>query len=94
MIEWTGSNAIWIAMALPLLAICWVFLFGKVPNLREAGSIAVSVVLFGVNISLSKLVFNGGRPEFCLGEMLPGFCLLYTSPSPRDKRQSRMPSSA
>ena len=24
----------------------------------------------------------------------PGFCLLYTSPSPRDKRQSRMPSSA
>ena len=27
-----------------------------------------------------------------LGEIL--FCLLYTSPSPRDKRQSRMPSSA
>ena len=24
----------------------------------------------------------------------PGLCLLYTSPSPRDKRQSRMPSSA
>ena len=23
-----------------------------------------------------------------------GLCLLYTSPSPRDKRQSRMPSSA
>ena len=25
---------------------------------------------------------------------LPKLCLLYTSPSPRDKRQSRMPSSA
>ena len=25
---------------------------------------------------------------------IPYFCLLYTSPSPRDKRQSRMPSSA
>ena len=25
---------------------------------------------------------------------LPLICLLYTSPSPRDKRQSRMPSSA
>ena len=25
---------------------------------------------------------------------LPSLCLLYTSPSPRDKRQSRMPSSA
>ena len=28
-----------------------------------------------------------GTPRFCV-------CLLYTSPSPRDKRQSRMPSSA
>ena len=28
------------------------------------------------------------------GEALKGTCLLYTSPSPRDKRQSRMPSSA
>ena len=29
-------------------------------------------------------------------DMIPGvnICLLYTSPSPRDKRQSRMPSSA
>ena len=27
-------------------------------------------------------------------EMLFEVCLLYTSPSPRDKRQSRMPSSA
>ena len=26
--------------------------------------------------------------------LLVGICLLYTSPSPRDKRQSRMPSSA
>ena len=26
--------------------------------------------------------------------VLPADCLLYTSPSPRDKRQSRMPSSA
>ena len=25
---------------------------------------------------------------------LPGFCLLYTSPSPRDVEESRMPSSA
>ena len=27
-------------------------------------------------------------------EIHPNACLLYTSPSPRDKRQSRMPSSA
>ena len=29
-----------------------------------------------------------------MGSILSGICLLYTSPSPRDKRQSRMPSSA
>ena len=28
------------------------------------------------------------------GSFKAGTCLLYTSPSPRDKRQSRMPSSA
>ena len=28
------------------------------------------------------------------GQVEVEFCLLYTSPSPRDKRQSRMPSSA
>ena len=31
---------------------------------------------------------------FYLFEIWNGGCLLYTSPSPRDKRQSRMPSSA
>ena len=30
----------------------------------------------------------------CLSITNYGACLLYTSPSPRDKRQSRMPSSA
>ena len=32
--------------------------------------------------------------HFKIAAMLAGFCLLYTSPSPRDQRGSRMPSSA
>ena len=42
----------------------------------------------GVQIDKRFLCRNGliTRPD--------GSCLLYTSPSPRDKRQSRMPSSA
>ena len=35
-----------------------------------------------------------GLPEIQRIKRLRQFCLLYTSPSPRDKRQSRMPSSA
>ena len=40
-----------------------------------------------------KLVSSEARPavETLINDY---FCLLYTSPSPRDKRQSRMPSSA
>ena len=39
------------------------------------------------------LVYNDHATAFSL-EMIPTFCLLYTSPSPRDQRGSRMPSSA
>ena len=39
-------------------------------------------------------IFNG-EPDFLKSShWLEYDCLLYTSPSPRDKRQSRMPSSA
>ena len=37
------------------------------------------------------LEVTSNRPD-CLGHL--GVCLLYTSPSPRDQRGSRMPSSA
>ena len=37
----------------------------------------------GISVAIEDLGSNKGR-----------ICLLYTSPSPRDKRQSRMPSSA
>ena len=40
-----------------------------------------------------KLPFKDNSIEGCFSHMLY-CCLLYTSPSPRDKRQSRMPSSA
>ena len=36
----------------------------------------------------------GPNEDLELSKILLGSCLLYTSPSPRDKRQSRMPSSA
>ena len=36
---------------------------------------------------------NWNRPKLEVSALM-SFCLLYTSPSPRDKRQARMPSSA
>ena len=34
------------------------------------------------------------KPDYIKNFIQSNSCLLYTSPSPRDKRQSRMPSSA
>ena len=42
--------------------------------------------------SIKSLYFRG--EEILKHATNHPFCLLYTSPSPRDKRQSRMPSSA
>ena len=42
---------------------------------------------------LSQIYSRLGR-RTVMDPVKSGFCLLYTSPSPRDKRQSRMPSSA
>ena len=39
-------------------------------------------------------LFAGTTPAVVGSAVSWGTCLLYTSPSPRDKRQSRMPSSA
>ena len=40
-----------------------------------------------------KMMFFLDYADVCINSLLTN-CLLYTSPSPRDKRQSRMPSSA
>ena len=48
---------------------------------------------YGVTSSLgNSTVGTDGSVSLGVGQY--GNCLLYTSPSPRDKRQSRMPSSA
>ena len=40
-----------------------------------------------------SMTFQGPASESAIADQV-NICLLYTSPSPRDKRQSRMPSSA
>ena len=75
--------------------------------LRENWLIIVLATLLGVGAaagySLTRTpmyeaqstVFVSTQAGGTIGELQQGStCLLYTSPSPRDKRQSRMPSSA
>ena len=51
---------------------------------------AAYVLLFGALVLLGMI--GGAAYAISVGRSM--CCLLYTSPSPRDKRQSRMPSSA
>ena len=55
--------------------------------LRVVVPVAPLVLLPGGRGALADSALDGGL-------IVAGNCLLYTSPSPRDKRQSRMPSSA
>ena len=57
-----------------------------VPSLHTA--VGVCAVLY-TDVRVDATLFTAVRVDAAFDT-----CLLYTSPSPRDKRQSRMPSSA
>ena len=77
---------------------------------RQTGELAAVCVVTGIGLtntitpmaaaladSVPMLVISSEVPSFWSARparQYSHFCLLYTSPSPRDKRQSRMPSSA
>ena len=52
----------------------------------------VFIILIGA--SMFSLVFRGFQGDEMISNFLTNICLLYTSPSPRDRTRSRMPSSA
>ena len=65
------------------------------PNALSKALIIIGLIFYNpVSSQLDRSVMpeSGPAPEIFFGK--PNTCLLYTSPSPRDKRQSRMPSSA
>ena len=53
-----------------------------------------STLVNDTNAHVGFGAFNGNTAKTSIVGVKMGICLLYTSPSPRDKRQSRMPSSA
>ena len=64
---------------------------------RGVGEYDPSFVITKLGAKVNRCLVCGGleRMERRDGDSGPFYsCLLYTSPSPRDKRQSRMPSSA
>ena len=58
--------------------------------LRSKRAIAVNVEIMRTFVKLRHILTSNAELARRLGEL----CLLYTSPSPRDRQKSRMPSSA
>ena len=63
---------------------------------RKAAGVAIQLMFrYPSEPNLAEVLSPIAREELeHFEKILYLFCLLYTSPSPRDKRQSRMPSSA
>ena len=81
--SWSSSN--WLSSDVTMgLAVTpgWLHILGE----QTVQTYDTDVLLFSSEVSLSDLGLSGTGTSIS--------CLLYTSPSPRDKRQSRMPSSA
>ena len=65
----------------------------------EPASMAIIIFLLFVVGTVALSFYLGRRATssegyFAAHGQIPWFCLLYTSPSPRDRQKSRMPSSA
>ena len=61
---------------------------------RQVVPSAIPGMVTGMVLGLSRAIGETAPLIFMGALTYVNYCLLYTSPSPRDKRQSRMPSSA
>jgi multicomponent Na+:H+ antiporter subunit D len=73
----TPERAILAAVALPLVGLLGILLFGKRPNLRESVTLATGLLLLAVVLSLVPAVLDGARPEVELLQLLPGLSLAF-----------------
>ena len=68
--------------------------FAQAPGHIQAAGSRTVVAEQSAEQSAEKGAIEEGFTSLFNGSSLDGCCLLYTSPSPRDQRGSRMPSSA
>ena len=71
-------------------------LFASLEGLVHAAVLSLIALGLSLVFGVMRIVNVAHGEFFMLGAIITWWvsCLLYTSPSPRDKRQSRMPSSA
>ncbi len=71
------SQLINLSIVIPLCGAALVLLLGKYPNLREASSITVGVILFTVVLSITENTFNQVNMSTTWATIMPGLTLAY-----------------
>ena len=77
-----------------LIAGLVLLVFGAEWLVRGAARLASSFGVAPLIVGLTVVAFGTSAPELAVSVQAAYSCLLYTSPSPRDRSLSRMPSSA
>ena len=65
------------ALVIPFVGAALIALAGRVPNLREAVTLATAGLLFLTVTSITPHVLAGARPQLALFETLPGLLLAF-----------------
>ena len=92
-----GYNIKELAKDSTYLETCYLLLYGDLPNKDELEEFENTITQHTMVHEQIKSVYQGFRRDahpMAIMCGVVGTCLLYTSPSPRDQRGSRMPSSA
>ncbi len=73
----SGSTAILVSIALPLLGMPFIALTSRSPNMREAIGLIAAVLTFGTVISLLPSVMDGAQPAAHVIDVMPGLSLAF-----------------
>ena len=82
-----------LAMGLNVVAAIIIFIIGSWIS-KKVKKLIVAMAKKSPHLDETLFNFLGSIARWLIMAVVLMACLLYTSPSPRDKRQSRMPSSA
>jgi len=67
------ETLIWLSLLVPALGAMGIALAGRVPNLREAVTLATATTLFAIVMQLMEAVLDGARPAWTAFEAFGGF---------------------
>ena len=74
----TSELLIQLSLLLPLVAVILIYLFGNIPNLREACTLVISIALFVFTVMLARRVEAGEQVSWGSVDVMAGFTIEFS----------------